>query len=117
MRGGHEPGRASLLASRAMVDETAARREPRPTEPRFMESVLFLADVLTAHEPESAGKPDALQTLRAERTGFRNREAFGVRGFTPAFRIRFMESGCRNPALRARRQHGQHVRQQTAVLP
>jgi len=55
-----------------------------------MESGLFLSDLLTAHEPESAGKPDALQTLRAERPDFRNREALGVRGFTPAFR--FMES-------------------------
>ena len=34
---GQEPGRASLLASRVMVDGTAARQEPRPTEPRFME--------------------------------------------------------------------------------
>jgi len=70
-----EPGRASLLASRARVDGTAARQEPRPT----------------GHEPESAGRPDALQTLRAGRPGFRNREASGVRGFTPAFQARFTE--------------------------
>jgi len=43
-------------------------------------------------EPESAGKPDAPQRLRLERTGCRNREACGVRGFTPAFRTRFTES-------------------------
>ena len=60
---------------------------------RFMESALFLLDLLRGHEPESAGKPDALQTLRAAWTGCRSREAFGVRGFTPAFRPRFMESG------------------------
>jgi len=57
-----------------------------------MDSSLFLADRVTGQEPESAGKPDALHTLRAERTGFRSREAYGVRGFTPAFRARFMGS-------------------------
>ena len=35
-----EPGRASLPPSRVVVDRAAARREPRPTEPRFMESPL-----------------------------------------------------------------------------
>ena len=64
---------------------------------RFMESALFLLDLLRGHEPESAGKPDALQTLRAAWTGCRSREAFGVRGFTPAFRPRFMESAAPAP--------------------
>ena len=46
MRADHEPGRASLLASRVMVDGTAARQEPRPTGTRFMErpAALFAAD-------------------------------------------------------------------------
>ena len=44
---GQEPGRASLLASRVVVDGTAARQEPRPTGPRFMER----AD-------QRAGEPD-----------------------------------------------------------
>ena len=59
-----------------------------------MESGLFLLDLLSGHEPESAGKPahsPAGAGLRAERMGFRTREASGVRGFTPAFRTRFME--------------------------
>jgi len=45
-------GRASLLASRVMVEEQAAGPEPRPTGPRFMESALFLADLLRDLEPE-----------------------------------------------------------------
>ena len=51
---------------------------------------LFLPDLLRSQEPESAGKPDALQTLRVERNGSAHREASGVRGFTPALRARFM---------------------------
>ena len=139
----HEPGRASLLASRITTDGTAARQEPRPTEPRFMESVLFLLDLLRGHEPESAGKPDALQTLRAERMGCRTREAFGLRGFTPAFpesgrarllpgRVkvgstaarpeprptepRFMERGAADVAVRAP-VHGKKKRGRTCVRP
>jgi len=42
VRNGHEPGRASLLASRDLVERPAARQEPRPTEPRFMGSVTAL---------------------------------------------------------------------------
>jgi len=81
----------SLRPSRSTNDPEAARQEPRPTEDAgFMNRSLFLADLLTAHEPESAGKPDALQTLRAAPMGFGIREAYGVRGFTPAFRARFL---------------------------
>jgi len=57
-----------------------------------LETAPFLADPLSGHEAESAGEPDALQTLRAERTRLRTRGASGVRGFIPAFRARFMES-------------------------
>ena len=35
--GDREPSRASLLESRVMVEEIAARQEPRPTGPRLME--------------------------------------------------------------------------------
>ena len=69
-------------------------------------SRLFLPDLPSSHAPESAGKPDALQTLRAERTGFANREAYGVRGFTPAFRARLMgNDGRRFKDRRARPFH------------
>ena len=53
MRGDHEPGRASLLASRALVDGTAARQEPRPTaNGRFMESGLGPRAMRGDHEPK-----------------------------------------------------------------
>jgi hypothetical protein len=42
----HEP-------SRVVLERQPARREPRPTAPRFMESVLVLSDLLGGHEPES----------------------------------------------------------------
>ncbi len=57
-----------------------------------MESHLFLLDLLRDHEPKSAAKADALQTLRAAPRHVRGREAPGVRGFIPAFRGRFMRS-------------------------
>ena len=53
-----------------------------------MESGLVRSDVLDGYKTESAGKPGAIQTLRAEGTGGRSRDAYGVRGFTPAFQER-----------------------------
>jgi len=70
----------------------------RPTPPRAgprrgcgsVGSVLFPSDLLRGHEPESAGKPDALQALCVGGTHLRSGEAYGVRGFTAAFPARFV---------------------------
>ncbi len=66
---------------------------------RFMESDLFLLDLLRGHEPKGAAKADALQTLRAAPRHVRSREAPGVRGFIADFRDRFMERGILLPGF------------------
>ena len=90
-----ELGGARRLPSLVRSEFGVARPQPRPTtNGRFMGSGLVLSDLLGGHEPESAGKPahsPAGAGLRAKRVGWSHREACGVRGFTPAFRTRFME--------------------------
>ncbi len=71
-------------------------------EARLRRASLLHADLLRGHEPKSAAKADALQTLRAAPRHVRGREALGVRGFIPAFRGRFMESS-HGPASMHRR--------------
>jgi len=88
---GHEPVRSAGFSPQgrpsANPDSCGLKSALRA---KFMESGLVLSDLASGHEPESADKPDALQRLRAEPPGCRDREARGARGFTPAFRARLM---------------------------
>jgi len=65
----HEPGRARLLPSRVKSRRAAARREPRPTEPRFRESLVAIPGGLARRQPKLGAAPLARPerlTLRAQ---------------------------------------------------
>ena len=70
MRADHEPGGASLPASRVMVDGTAARQEPRPTGTTFMEREVCPAPRSFA-EPRDGGCGSVPQRECAFRSGQR----------------------------------------------
>ena len=81
-RSDDEAGRVS----RGMAERKAARQEPRPTGPRFTESVLFLSGLLTGLEREMPRTWPFAPLKRLEKRGFPRRGE--VAKLTPVSRHR-----------------------------